>query len=124
MRKILIVLVLLLVAVVCTSPLLVPPALRLWLGWTARRDKITVKIDKIETPFLKPVVLHGLHLTSAPSAAARVQFNAELATLHLNLRGILSRTREPWLGNVTINKLQVLVHRNDTGDAFPEASWR
>lgn len=119
-----ILIVVILLAGAALSPFLVPPGLRLWISWRARHDGLTIKIDKIEAPFLKPVVLHGLRLTSLPENAFRVQLNVERAVLFLNLRGILSRSKEPLLRNVETNKLQLQVHRNESGKSFSESTWQ
>ena len=45
---------------------------RLWIWWIARQEGFTANIDKIEAPFLRPIVIRQLHLKSARDDALRV----------------------------------------------------
>ena len=71
-RLILIALSLLLVAValVWFTPFMVTRGLRLWLSWKAHREHLIVKIDKIDAPLLRPVVVRGIRISSAPENSA------------------------------------------------------
>ena len=104
------------------APLSIGSGLRLWIWWNARQQKLTVKIDKIDTPFLRPVVLHDLRITSVSDAAVRVDVRVDQATVALNLRAILLRTRERALRNFSANRLRAEIHRNFSGAPFPERS--
>src|ERR1700730_15917419 len=73
------------------APFAVSHSLRLWIWWKAREQKLTVKIDQINAPFLRPVVMHGLRMTSAPDAAFHIDVSAAQATVNLNLKAILMR---------------------------------
>jgi hypothetical protein len=109
-------------AAILFAPLSIGSTLRLWIWWNARQQKLTVKIDKIDTPFLRPVVLHGLRITSLSDAAVRVDVRIDQATVALNLKAILLRTRERALRNFSANKLRAEIHRNSSGTPFPERS--
>jgi hypothetical protein len=104
------------------APLLVGSGLRFWIWWNARQQNLTVKIDKIETPFLRPVVLHDLRITSVSNAAVRVDVRVDQATVALNLQAIFLRTRERALRNFSANRLRGEIHRNSSGAPFPERS--
>ena len=52
-------------------PVIVSDSLRLWIWWKAREQKLTVKIDQIDAPFLRPVVVRGFRVTSAPEDGVR-----------------------------------------------------
>jgi len=114
--------VLLGLAAIFFAPLLTGTGLQVWIWWNARQQKLTVKIDKIDTPFLRPVVLHGLRITSAAGAAVRVDVKIDQAAVALNLKAILLRTRERALRNFSANALRAEIHRNASGSPFPERS--
>ncbi len=105
------------------SPLLVADGVRAWIWWTARSEKLTVKIDKVEAPFLRPVVLHNVSLTSAPNALFRIDARAAQMSVRLNFKRILLRTRDRALRDVTISDLHLQIHRNAGGKDFPERVW-
>ena len=73
------------------APFAVSHSLRLWIWWKARDQKLTVKIDQIDAPFSRPVVVRGFRMTSAPDAAFQIDVSAVQATLNLNLKAILMR---------------------------------
>ncbi len=75
-----------------SAPSAVSNGLRLWLWWRARQQGLTVKIDKIDAPFLRPVVLRGFHMASARDAAFHIEVSAVRATVGLNLKAILMHT--------------------------------
>ena len=52
------------------APFAVSHGVRLWIWWKAREQKLTVKIDQIDAPFLRPVVMRGFSMTSAPEDRA------------------------------------------------------
>jgi hypothetical protein len=105
------------------SPLLVADGVRAWIWWTARQEKLTVKIDKVEAPFLRPVLLRNVSLTSAPNALFRIEARATQITMRLNFKHILLRTRDRALRNVAVSDLHLQVHRNAGGEDFPERVW-
>src|SRR5260370_32264828 len=73
------------------APFAVSHSLRLWIWWKAREQKLTVKIDQIDAPFSRPVVVRGFRMTSAPDAAFQIDVSAARATVNLNLKAILMR---------------------------------
>ena len=109
-------------ALILFAPLFAGNGLRLWIWWNSRQQNLAVKIEKIDTPFLRPVVLHGLRITSVSDAAVRVDVRVDQATVALNLKAILLRTRERALRNFSANVLRVEIHRNSSGAPYPERS--
>src|SRR5260370_17493276 len=73
------------------APFAVSHSLRLWIWWKAREQKLTVKIDQIDAPLLRPVVVRGFRMTSAPDAALHIDMSAVQVTGNLNLKAILMR---------------------------------
>jgi hypothetical protein len=111
------------VLAICFAPFAVSNGVRLWIWWKARQQKLTVKIDKVEAPFLRPVLLRGFHLASARDAAFRVDLNAAQAKVDLNLRAILMGMRGRALHALSVKDLRVEMHRNRAGGAVSENGW-
>ncbi|PYL09498.1 MAG: hypothetical protein DME34_02535 [Verrucomicrobia bacterium] len=64
-----------------STPLLVSSVLRLWIWWKARQEHLSVTIDKIEAPLLRPVVIRGLRLeTAQETTLANVPFETSRST--------------------------------------------
>lgn len=120
--RILLALLIALVAV-CLSPFLVGDGVRLWIWWKARQENLTVKIDKIDAPFLRPVTLRGVSVKSSPKAAFRVELSAVQASVTLDFHKILLRARGRALRNVSVVGLRAEIHRNPSGSTFPEGAW-
>jgi hypothetical protein len=115
-----------LLAVVLTiwfAPMIVANGLRLWVSWKARQEKLTIRIDKIEAPFLEPVVMRGIRVTSAPDAALRIDAVALQATLELNLRAVLLRMRGRAIQTLAVNGLRAEIRRNATGTPVSQGGW-
>lgn len=104
------------------APALVSGGVQLWLWWNARSEKLALKVDKIEAPFLHPIVLRGIHLKSANDAAVRVEATATQAVVSLNLKSILFRTRGRALRALSIEGLHVEIHRNYSGRPFLDST--
>src|SRR5205814_7167683 len=75
------------------TPFAVSNGLRLWVWWQARQERPIVQIDRIDAPFLRPVVLRGLHVTSASEHAFPIDLTATQARLDLSFPRILLRNR-------------------------------
>src|SRR5262245_28368090 len=106
-RLLLFVLGLLLLAAldVLLAPLVVAHAVRWALEWVARREGLTATMDQVEAPFLQPVRIRNLRLTSSPGAARQVSFEAENVKLGLNLRGRIFSSQATLLREIQIDRL-------------------
>jgi hypothetical protein len=104
------------------TPFLVSGGLRLWFWWQTRADKITFKVDKIETPLLRPIVLRGVHLQTSDDSALRIRASATTVVVGLNLQGILLRTRGRAIRNLSIDDLRAEVRRADKGSPISEST--
>jgi hypothetical protein len=109
---------------ICLSPFFVGSGVRFWIWWKARQEKLTVKIDNIDTPFLRPVILRGVRVTSAPGSAFRIDLSATQARVSLNFKRILLRTRGRPLRNLSVTGLRAEIHRHESGAVFPEETWQ
>jgi hypothetical protein len=105
------------------SPLIVANGLRLWLAWKARQEKLMVTINKVDAPFLRPVVMHGIRVTSAPDSAFRIDLEASRAILELNLRAALLRMRGRAIQSLAVEGLRAEVHHNQAGTSISEGGW-
>ena len=106
------------------APSAVSHSLRLWLWWRARQQGLTVKIDKIDAPFLRPVVLRGFHMASAPDAPFHVEVSALRATVGLNLKTIVMHRRGRAIRTLSTEGLRLEIHRsNRAGTLLTESGW-
>jgi hypothetical protein len=105
------------------TPFVVAKGLRFWIWWKARQQKLTVKIEAIDAPLLRPVVIRGFHLSSLPDSACRIDISALRATLDLNFQSILLRTRGPAIRTLSVEGLHAEVHRNRPGESISEGGW-
>src|SRR5947209_19157144 len=92
-RIFLIVLVIVIVALaaILLAPIAISTGVRLWVWWFARQEGFVATIDKIEAPFLRPIVIHEFQLKSSRDDALRVDITAMDARVTLNLKHILLR---------------------------------
>ena len=108
---------------ICFSPLIVSNALRLWISWKARQAKLRVTIERIEAPFLRPVLMRGLRVTSAPDSAFRIDLAVSRASLELNLRSVLLGMDGRAVKNLDVAGVRAEVRRDHPGAAISEAGW-
>ena len=108
-----------------TTPLLISTGLRLWIWWKARQEHLSVRIDQIDAPFLRPVVLRGVRVLSARNTFFRIEAQATRVDLGLNLKGIILHAGGRAVRNVAINGLRMELRHGDTAEpALSEAGWR
>src|SRR4029077_18538190 len=106
------------------APSAVSHSLRLWIWWKARDQKLTVKIDQIDAPFSRPVVVRGFRMTSAPDAAFQIDVSAAQATLNLNLKAILMHMDGRAIRTLSVEGLHAELRRNNaTGATLTESGW-
>lgn len=108
------------VLLICT-PLLVSGGVRLWIWWQARQQNLTCTVEKIEAPFLRPVELRGIHVLGKGSL--RLDLTAASASISLNLKAILLRTRGRAVRTLLLQDVKGELHRNVTAPALPALSW-
>jgi hypothetical protein len=103
------------------TPALVARGVRLWIWWQARQQNLTCTVDKIDAPFLRPVELRGLHVSS--NAALRFDLTSTHMTVSLNLHSILLRTRGRAIAAITADDVRGELHRNQPGNLISERGW-
>jgi hypothetical protein len=72
------------------APFVVSNGVRLWLRWQAHRQQLKIELGKVAAPFLRPVSIERIRVTSAAGVATQIELNAERAVLHLSLAKILA----------------------------------
>src|SRR5438105_3772187 len=100
------------------APFVVSNGLRLWLHWQARRQELKIDIGKVAAPFLRPISIERLHVTSAPAAATKIELNAEHAVIHLGLAKVLAGRSDGILG-LSIQTARAEVRRDYSENLRP-----
>ncbi len=125
-RVVLSILLLLLIVVltIALAPFVVSNGVRLWVWWFARQEGFVASIDKVEAPFLRPIVIRQLRLKSVRDDALRVDVTATDARLSLDLKHILLRTGGHNVRNLSVRELHAELHRsNPTVQELSERGW-
>ncbi len=100
-------------AAVWFAPSAVSHGVRWWIWWRARQEGFTVNIDKIDAPFLRPVVIRQLHLTTAHDDALRVDLTLTDAMFDLNFKHILLHGGGRAIRNLSIRELHGELRRSN-----------
>src|SRR5438552_9894503 len=95
------------------TPFAVSNGIRLWIWWAARQEGFIASIDKIDTPFLHPVVIRQLHIKSRRDDALRIDLTATDASVGLNFKHLLLHMRGRIIRNLSIRELRVELHRSN-----------
>src|SRR5437667_2019422 len=117
------VLLLALLAVVVT-PFAISNGIRLWVWWAARQEGFIATIDKIDVPFLRPVLIGKLHLKSTRDHALRVDLTATDASIGLNFKHVFLHMRGRIVRNLSMRELRVELHRSNPNlRAMSQSGW-
>ena len=109
---------------IALAPIAISNGVRLWVWWFARQEGFVATIDKIEAPFLRPIVIHEFQLKSSRDDALRVDITAMDARVTLNLKHILLRMGGRDIRNVSVRELRAEIHRtNPNVRALNERAW-
>jgi hypothetical protein len=115
---------LIVVLMIALAPFVVSNGVRLWVSWFARQEGFIATIDKVEAPFLRPIVIRQLHLKSVRDDALRVDVTATDARLGLDLKHILLHTGGHNVRNLSVRELHAELRRsNPTVRALSEHGW-
>jgi hypothetical protein len=119
-RLLLILLAILMVGVgtIVFAPLVVSNGLRLWLHWQAHRQQLKIELGKISAPFLRPVSIERIRVTSKPGAATQIELNAEQTILHPSLAKILTGHGDG-IRTLSIKTARVEIRRDYSGSVRP-----
>jgi hypothetical protein len=106
------------------APIATSNGIRLWVWWSARQQGFIATIDKIEAPFLRPIVIRQFQLKSARDEGLRVDITAMDVRVTLNLKQILLRLGGHNIRNVSVRELHAEIHRtNPNARTLNEHSW-
>src|SRR5947207_2402466 len=90
---------------IALAPFAVANGLRLWISWRSRQEGLDVSIDKIDAPFLHPVVIRSLHVKSIRTDALHIDLIVTQVQVDLNFSRFLSRRRGLANRNLSIDDL-------------------
>src|SRR4029078_3587965 len=76
-------------AAVLLAPITVSNGVRLWVWWFARQEGFVATIDRVDAPFLRPIVVCQIRLQNIRDDAFRVDVTLIDARVVLNLKHIL-----------------------------------
>jgi hypothetical protein len=125
-RLLLIILAIVVVALatILLAPIAVSNGIRLWVWWLARQEGFIATIDKIDAPFLRPVVIRELHLKTLRDDAIRVDVTVIDARVVLNLKHVLLHLGGRDIRSISARELRAEVHRtNPNVRALSERGW-
>jgi hypothetical protein len=106
------------------TPFAVSHGVRWWVWWRARQEGFTVNIDKIDAPFLRPIVIHQLQLRSAHDDSLRVDLTITDVLFDLDFKHILLHRRGRAIRNLSIRELRGELRRtNPTVRAITRRGW-
>ena len=85
--------------VVFLAPFIVASGVHFWMARAARQQGLRIETDRIEAPFLRPVIIHKLRLTNGPNAPFQINGAVSRLEINLNLVGIFTGAPRPvrWL---------------------------
>ena len=109
---------------IALAPFAVANGLRLWLSWRSRQEGLDVSIDKIDAPFLHPVVIRSLHVKSIRTDALHIDLMATQVQVDLNFSRILLRRRGRAIRNLSIEDLHGEIRReNPNVRGITKSGW-
>src|SRR6059058_4550300 len=109
---------------IALAPFAVANGLRLWVSWRSRQEGLDVSIDKIDAPFLHPVVIRSLHVKSIRTDALHIDLMATQVQVDLNFSRILLRRRDRAIRNLSIEDLHGEMRReNPNVRGITKSGW-
>jgi hypothetical protein len=106
------------------APFVVSNGVRLWVLWKARQEGLVVKLDQIDAPFLRPVVIRGCRLRSGFDNAFQFEFTVKQASFNLNFKHILLGMRGRAVRDLSIQELRGELRRsNPAGRTMTQQGW-
>jgi hypothetical protein len=106
------------------TPFSVSHGVRWWIWWRARQEGFTVKVDKIDAPFLRPVMIHQLWLRNAHDDALRVEVTITDVLFELDFKHLLLHRTGRAIRNLSIRELRAEVRRTKpTVRAITRRGW-
>lgn len=100
------------VLAVFLTPLLVANGLRLWMATTAKQNGLNISFEKLDAPFLRPVVVEKLKITSQTDAPLQVMVEVPRVDMELHLAAIVDTSHGRFLRSLTAESIGVDIRRN------------
>ena len=111
-------------AAVLLAPIAVSNGIRIWVGWFARQEGFVATIDGVNAPFLRPVVIHQIHLKSARDDAVRVDVTVLDTRIVLNLKHVFLHLSGRDIRSISVGEFHAELHRtNPNVPALSERGW-
>jgi hypothetical protein len=111
-------------AAVLLAPIAVSNGIRMWVWWFARQEGFVATIDGVDAPFLRPVVIHQIHLKSVRDDAVRVDVTVLDARVVLNLKHVFLHLSGRDIRNISVREFHAELHRtNPNVPALSERGW-
>src|SRR6266705_1161413 len=121
---IILVIVIVALAAVLLAPIAVSSGVRLWVRWFARQEGFVATIDRVDAPFLRPIVIRQIHLKSVRDDAVRVDVTVLDARVVLNLKHIFLHLSGRDIRDISVREFHAEVHRtNPNVRALSERGW-
>ena len=106
------------------APFAVSNGLRLWVWWKSRQEGLAISIDKVDAPFLQPVVIRSLQVKSVRTDALHIDLTATQVQLDLNFSRILLHRRGHAIRNLSIEDLHGEIRReNPNVRGITKSGW-
>jgi hypothetical protein len=124
-RLVLISLVVVLVAVatIVFAPFFVSNGLRLWLHWQAHRQQLQIELGKISAPFLRPISIERVRVTSEKGSATGIELTAEHTVIHLRLANVIAG-RSDAIHGLSIQNARAEIRRDFGKTRTTSFNWR
>ena len=111
-------------AAVLLAPMTISNGVRLWVWWFARQEGFVATIDRVDAPFLRPIVINQVHLKSIRDDAVRVDLTVIDARVILNLKHILLHLSGRDIQNISVGEFRAELHRtNPNVPTLSEGGW-
>jgi hypothetical protein len=121
---IILVIVIVALAAVLLAPIAVSNGVRLWVWWFARQEGFVATIDKIEAPFLRPIMIRQLHLKSLRKDPIRVDVTVLDARVVLNLKHVFLHLSGRDIRNISVREFHAELRRTTPNvRALSERGW-
>ena len=105
------------------APFLVASGLRVWMTRVGRQQGLRIETERIEAPFLRPVVIHKLRVTNGADALFQIDGSIARVEIDFNLRAIFSGSKRP-LQTLSAEGVVLNVRRNpQPAVASPRLAW-
>jgi hypothetical protein len=107
---------------VLLAPFFVATGLRFWMTRAARQQGLRIEIERIESPLMRPAVIHKLRVTNEANAPFLVEGSVSRLEIDLNLAGIFAGAPR-LLHSLTADGVALNVRRNAPGASSERFAW-